>query len=100
MALESKICYELLSQIPKGKITTYKEVAKKMNSKAYRAIGSLIGKNPNAPKVPCHRVVASNGDLGGYAFGLDKKIELLKVENIEIKNNKVVNFQEKIFKFS
>ena len=100
MALESSKCYELLCQIPKGKVSTYKEIAKKMNSKAYRAIGSLIGKNPNAPKVPCHRVVASNGDLGGYAFGLDKKIKLLKDEDVLVENGKVVNFKEKIFKFS
>jgi len=99
MTLSAQKCYELLSQIPKGKIATYKEVANKLNSKAYRAVGTLIGKNPNAPKVPCHRVVTSNGLLGGYAFGLDKKIELLKKEGVEVKNGKIKNFKNIIHKF-
>jgi methylated-DNA-[protein]-cysteine S-methyltransferase len=90
----------LLSKIPKGKVTTYKEVAQKLDSKAYRAVGTVIGKNPNAPEVPCHRVVGSDGSLGGYAFGLDKKIELLKQENIEVRNNKIENFKDKLFKFN
>lgn len=100
MPLDSKECYELLSQIPKGKITTYKEVAKALNSKAYRAVGSLIGKNPNAPKVPCHRVVTSSGLLGGYAFGIDKKIEILQSEGVNIKDGKVESFKEIIYKFN
>jgi len=97
--LETKKCYELLSQIPAGRITTYKEIAKKLNSKAYRAVGSLIGKNPNAPQVPCHRVVKSDGRVGGYAFGTDKKIALLKKENVLVEDNKVQNFAEIIYKF-
>ncbi len=100
MALEAKKCYELLSQIPKGKVTTYKEIAQKLNSKAYRAVGTLIGKNPNAPKVPCHRVVSSNGSIGGYAFGVNKKIELLQKEGIKVKDSKVINFKKVIYKFN
>lgn len=97
--LKSQDCYNLLSKIPQGKVTTYKEIATQMNSKAYRAIGSLIGKNPNAPQVPCHRVVKSDGGLGGYAFGLDKKIAILKSEGVEVSDGKVKNFQEIFFKF-
>ena len=98
--LEAKECYKLLSQIPKGRVTTYKEIAKAMNSNAVRAFGTLIGKNPDAPKVPCHRVVKSDGSIGGYVFGVNKKIDLLEKEGLIIKNNKVENFKEKIYKFS
>lgn len=48
-----------------------------------------MNKNPYAPKVPCHRVVQSNGNIGGFASGLKKKVQMLKMEGIEIKNNKI-----------
>ena len=99
MTLKAQDCYNLLSQIPQGKVTTYKEIASKLNSKAYRAVGTLIGKNPDAPKVPCHRVVNSNGEIGGYAFGLPKKIKLLESEGIKVKNGKIENFKNIIHKF-
>jgi methylated-DNA-[protein]-cysteine S-methyltransferase len=70
-----------------------------MKTKAYRGIGQIVGANPNAPQVPCHRVVQSNGGLGGYAFGLPKKIALLKSEGVEVKNEKIVNFEKKFYKF-
>jgi methylated-DNA-[protein]-cysteine S-methyltransferase len=99
MPLDPIACYKLLSQIPKGKVTSYKEVAKALNSKSYRAVGGLIGRNPNAPEVPCHRVVTSDGLLGGYAFGVDKKIEILKNEGVTIRDGKVENFKEIFYKF-
>ncbi len=82
-------CYQFLKQVPKGKVTTYKALAQSMKTKAYRAVGNAMNKNPYAPEVPCHRVINSNGDLGGYAFGSKKKIQMLKSEGIEIKNNKI-----------
>lgn len=82
-------CYNILLKVPKGKVTTYKEIAIKLNSKAYRAVGNAMNKNPYSPKVPCHRVVKSNGEVGGFASGTRKKIEMLKKEGIEIKNNKI-----------
>ena len=82
-------CYQILEKVPKGKVTTYKAIAKKLKSKAYRAVGNAMNKNPHAPKVPCHRVVNSSGSLGGYAHGIKKKISLLKKEGIVIKNNKI-----------
>lgn len=82
-------CYKVLRKVPKGKITTYKEIARALNSKAYRAVGTAMNKNPYAPQVPCHRVINSNGELGGFASGLKDKIKLLKSEGIEIKNNKI-----------
>lgn len=99
MAINQQKLYNLLSEIPKGRITTYQELAKKLDTKGFRAVGQIVGRNPNAPQVPCHRVVRSNGGLGGYAFGIDKKIEILRKEGVEIKDGKVVNFKEKLYKF-
>ncbi|MEK6889565.1 MAG: MGMT family protein [Nanoarchaeota archaeon] len=82
-------CYDFLKKVPKGKVTTYKALAEALNSKAYRAVGQAMNKNPHAPIVPCHRVINSSGKLGGYAFGIKKKIEILKKEGIEIKDNKI-----------
>ena len=82
-------CYAVLKKIPKGKITTYKEIAKALNSKAYRAVGKAMNKNPHSPLVPCHRVINSNGKLGGFASGLKNKIKMLKKEGIEINNGKI-----------
>ncbi|VVB82892.1 Methylated-DNA--protein-cysteine methyltransferase [uncultured archaeon] len=82
-------CYKVLKKVPKGKVTTYKEIARALGSKAYRAVGTAMNKNPYAPIVPCHRVINSNGELGGFASGLKNKIKILKSEGIEIKNNKI-----------
>ena len=82
-------CYSLLKKVPKGKVTTYKELAHVLETKAYRAVGNAMNKNPYAPKVPCHRVINTDGGLGGYAKGLKKKIQLLKSEGIEINDNKI-----------
>ena len=82
-------CYSILKKVPKGKVTTYKEIARALNSKAYRAVGTVINKNPYAPIVPCHRVVNSNGNIGGFFSGTKSKIKILKSEGVEIVNNKV-----------
>lgn len=89
--------YKLCKKIPKGKVSTYRELAKKLNSKAYRAVGTALNKNPYAPKVPCHRVINSDGKLGGFAKGIKKKINLLKKEGVEIKNKKI-NLKKYLFK--
>ena len=76
--------YTLTKKIPKGKVTTYGEIARalKMSSLGARAVGNALNKNPFAPKVPCHRVVASNGNIGGFASGCTKKRKLLKQEKV------------------
>jgi len=81
----------LTKKIPKGKVTTYKIIAKKLNSKAYRAVGTALKNNPYAPKVPCHRVINSNGKIGSYKGKPDskEKIKLLRKEGIKIENNEV-----------
>ena len=99
MKTTSQKVYELLNQIPKGKITTYKEIANKLGIKGYRAIGQIVGANPNAPQVPCHRVVRSDGSLGGYAFGIEKKIEILALEGVMVDEDRIVDFEKKFYRF-
>ena len=93
-------CYMLLSKIPKGKVTTYKEIAKTLNTKAYRAVGNAMAKNPNPIIVPCHRVINSNGLIGGYGLGVNKKISLLKKEGITITKKRVVGYEKIIHSFT
>ena len=99
--------YNLLKKVPKGKVTTYKILAEAAGTKAYRAVGRAMNKNPygilncrGKSMVPCHRVVASSGHLHGFAHGLRKKAELLRKERIKIKNNKIVEFEKMLFRFS
>jgi len=91
--------YNLLLTIPSGRVTTYGEIARALNSKGYRAIGAILNKNPQAPQVPCHRVVMSDGSIGGYAFGVQKKEQLLAREGVTVLNDQIVDFQDKFFKF-
>ena len=95
----NKKCYQKLALIPKGMISTYGALAKSLNSKAYRAVGNAMAKNPNPISVPCHRIIRSDGSLGGYSLGVSKKIQLLKNEGIKIKNNKVVDYKRKLYNF-
>ncbi len=100
MALFQEKVWALLKQIPRGKITTYAAIARALgNPKAARAVGNSCNKNPFSPCIPCHRVVCSNGTIGGYAKGAQKKIALLGREGIRIKKSKVLDFNEKLFKF-
>jgi methylated-DNA-[protein]-cysteine S-methyltransferase len=82
-------CYAVLRKVPKGKVTTYKEIAKVLNSKGYRAVGNAMNKNPYAPEVACHRVINSDGTLGGFASGVKNKISMLKKEGVEIIDNRI-----------
>ncbi len=82
-------CYTLLRTVPKGKVTTYKALAHKLKTKAYRAVGNAMNKNPYAPEVPCHRVIKSDGSLGGFAHGLEAKRILLQKEGIVIKKDTI-----------
>lgn len=72
--------YKVVKKIPKGKVLTYKQVAEKIGKpSAYRAVGNALNKNRNK-NVPCHRVIRSDGKVGGYAWGSKKKEEILKKE--------------------
>jgi methylated-DNA-[protein]-cysteine S-methyltransferase len=85
----NKRVWRLTRKIPSGKVTTYKEIAHSLGTKAYRAVGNALHVNPYAPTVPCHRVVNSNGSVGGFASGTRKKMQMLKKEGITIKKNKI-----------
>lgn len=72
--------YEVVRKIPKGKTMSYREVAEKAGfHRAWRAVGNVLNKNRN-PKVPCHRVIRSDGKIGGFFEGTKKKIALLEKE--------------------
>ena len=82
--------WQALLKIPWGKTISYKALAEKIGRpKAYRAVGNALNKNPYSPKVPCHRVINSNGFIGGFAKGTIRIINLLKKEKIEIKENRI-----------
>jgi O-6-methylguanine DNA methyltransferase len=73
--------YVAVAKIPRGSVLTYREVARRAGSpRAYRAVGTILGKNSNPRKVPCHRVIRSDGTVGGYAWGTQKKMVLLRRE--------------------
>ncbi|MEK6862106.1 MAG: MGMT family protein, partial [Nanoarchaeota archaeon] len=74
--------YKITSRIPRGRVSTYKAVARALNCKAYRAVGNALNKNPYAPKVPCHRVISSSGFVDGFARGIKAKIRMLRKEGV------------------
>ena len=79
--------WKYLKKIPKGSVKTYKDVAIAINQpKAARAVANACAKNPYAPKIPCHRVIRSDGGLGGYSCrgGVKKKVSLLRSEKVQI----------------
>ena len=79
--------WNYLKTIPKGKVKTYKQVAIGIKSpNSARAVANACAKNPYAPKIPCHRVIRSDGELGGYSGrgGIKKKLLLLRSENVDI----------------
>ena len=92
-------CLKLLGQIPAGKVTTYREIARALDSKAYRAVGRAMAKNRNLVVVPCHRVVCSDGKVGGYANGVDQKIELLEREGVAVIGERVIDLESVMYRF-
>lgn len=81
---------QCIQRIPAGRVATYRQVAEAIGKPgAARAVGNALHKNPWAPVVPCHRVVASAGRLGGYAGGSRRKRQLLSGEGVDIRNNAV-----------
>ncbi|RJQ22586.1 MGMT family protein [Candidatus Woesearchaeota archaeon] len=91
--------YAACRMIPKGKVSTYGDIARYLNS-APRAVGQALKRNPYAPKVPCHRVVASDGRIGGFmgeASGpeVGRKIRLLKSEGVQVREGRIDGFTGK-----
>ena len=98
MNLEHRV-YKKLLEVPKGKVTTYSELAKAVGLKnGQRAIGRMMNKNPFPVIVPCHRVILSDGKIGGYAWGENVKTNMLSREGIKIKNGKILD-ADKIYRF-
>ena len=103
MEFEARV-WKLMEKIPKGRVTTYGMIARKLHTKAYRAVGNACRKNPYAPRVPCHRVVRSDGTVGGFGGRtsgktVENKIQLLSEESVEVRNGKIVDFQKVLFRF-
>jgi methylated-DNA-[protein]-cysteine S-methyltransferase len=92
-------CYGVLRKVPKGSVTTYKDIGNALKSKAYRAVGNAMNKNPYAPKVPCHRVIRSDGFVGQFAKGKNEKIRLLKSEGVDINNKGFIDLKKYSYKF-
>ncbi len=86
---QKKVLLEVM-KIPYGEVKTYKQISEAINSKAYRAVGTAIGKNPMPLIIPCHRVVRSDFKVGGFYGGTKMKKEILKNEGIKIKNDKIL----------
>lgn len=101
-----KKIYTLLTQVPSGKVTTYKALAQASGTRAYRAVGAAMRNNPFAPDVPCHRVVKSDGSIGGYKgvsqLGpeVSEKIVRLRQEGVEIVAGKIMDFESRLFVFA
>lgn len=87
-----KSVWKILVEIPYGKVITYNDIAKEIakqkgiETMSAQAVGGAVGHNPISIIIPCHRVVGTNGSLTGYAGGIDKKIKLLKHENVNMDN--------------
>jgi len=98
MNFQQKV-WKLLEKIPKGKVTTYRLIAKQMKTKAYRAVGTAC--HNNKTPAPCYRVVRSDGTIAICHNDncYKQRIERLKKDGIEIKGNKILNFEKKLFKF-
>jgi len=81
--------WTLTARVPKGKVVTYGQIAEQLGTRAYRAVGNAMNRNPYAPAVPCHRVVGSNGSLTGFASGITKKKRMLQEEGVAFRGEKV-----------
>lgn len=97
--LERRV-YQKLLKVPKGKVTTYGDLAKAAGlENGQRLIGQIMKKNPFPVIIPCHRVVKSDGKIGGYYYGDKIKTKMLSDEGILIKNGKIQNWEKTIFRF-
>ena len=99
MTLGTKV-YRQLLRVPEGKVTTYGDLAKAVGLKSgQRAIGTIMKKNPFPVIVPCHRVIKSDGKIGGYVYGERVKSHMLLKEGIKIKDGKIIDFAKEKFCF-
>jgi methylated-DNA-[protein]-cysteine S-methyltransferase len=93
-SIEDKV-YDILLKIPAGKVTTYGDIAKAIGQpNSSRLIGQILHNNPTPVVVPCHRVVRSNGKIGGYAYGSRKKRKLLEEEGLKFCGSNSTDLEE------
>ena len=98
MGFNQKV-WALTARIPSGKVATYGDIAKMLGTKAYRAVGNALNRNPYAPTVPCHRVVGSDGSLTGFAHGIPTKKRMLASEGVQFVGQNKVDLKNR-YKFS
>lgn len=108
MRFKEKV-YSLVKKVPKGKVTTYKEIANALGTAAYQAVGNIMAKNQggflSGGNIPCHRVVSSDGKIGGFCGckcgePICQKKKLLEKEGIKFdKDNNIIDFEKKFFRF-
>ncbi len=92
--------YKKLLEVPKGKVTTYGELARAVGLKnGQRLIGQIMNRNPFPVIIPCHRVVKSDGAVGGYFYGDKVKTKMLSNEGVAIRNGKVKDWEKSVFRF-
>jgi methylated-DNA-[protein]-cysteine S-methyltransferase len=95
--------YQLIKKIPEGRVSTYAEVARAMDSRAYQAVGQALKQNRFHEKIPCFRVVKSNGEIGGYngrqQKNIRRKIRKLIADGIDVKNNRIINLNKVLYRF-
>lgn len=97
--LEHRV-YQKLLKVPKGKVTTYGELASAVGlENGQRVIGQIMNKNPFPVIIPCHRVVKSDGKIGGYYYGEKVKTKMLSDEGVLVKNGKIQDWEKTVFRF-
>jgi methylated-DNA-[protein]-cysteine S-methyltransferase len=88
LQIKDQEVYDLVLAIPLGKVSTYGDIANALgHPNSARLIGNILKKNPNPIHVPCHRIVKSNGKLGGYMYGISMKKQLLREEGIKFQDD-------------
>ncbi|MFM7797202.1 MAG: MGMT family protein [Candidatus Nitrosotenuis sp.] len=97
--MDQKVYLKLIS-VPKGRVTTYGELAKAVGLKnGQRVIGQIMNRNPFPVVIPCHRVVKSDGKMGGFFYGENVKKKMLSNEGVKIQNGKILDWEKTIFRF-
>ncbi|MDD5290583.1 MAG: MGMT family protein [Patescibacteria group bacterium] len=100
LSIFEKAVLEATRKIPFGRVTTYGEISRIIGRRrASRAVGNALNKNPYSPIVPCHRVVKSNGKIGGFNKGIKAKVKMLASEGIKVRDGRIFDFQKLFYHF-
>jgi len=93
--------WEALTLIPEGKVATYGDIAAYLGTNAVRAVGTAVARNPEAPRIPCHRVVPADGRIGNYSAegGTARKIALLAEEGVKVRSGRIADFAHCRYRF-